>query len=795
MKRPCLGLMGVLLAAALALSGCGGGGSSVAAGTPSPFLSAASVIPPGDICEFGGIQVDTGVDVNLNGIIDPDEVKDSQYVCHGADGLASLIEVTAEPGGANCADGGYKVESGLDTNANGVLDPGEVLSTSYLCNGAPGSDGADGSDGLATLLTVTPEEAGAQCSEGGYKIVSGYDANANGVLDPEEISSTSYVCNGPTGPAGANALVSVSGESPGENCAAGGFRVDAGLDANRNGVLDPGEVTSTAYACNGASYTTELSANSTSASQIDLAWPDLAGAASVAAYDVYMNWGWITQTAGTTYSATGLAPRTLYCFNVIGMDAAGFVVAWSPEVCTATAYDEPLFGNDDFDTATALGSLPASVTGYINGDRLDVDFYSFTVEADGAIKIILDGMSENLDLYLYDGTEVLVAGSENPSTNPEGIFHSASAGTYYVEVRGDGPVRSAYSLSIETLSPGVWSATSESGAPLGRMYHTAVWTGSKMIVWGGYSGSVVNTGGVYDPVNDTWTPTSTDGAPSARYLHTVVWTGSKMIVWGGYDAGSNYFNDGGIYDPATDTWTPVGTSTAPSGRCAHTAVWTGSKMIVWGGYGYDVGFLNDGGLYDPASDTWTPLSATGAPSSRYLHTAVWTGSKMIVWGGDTGSGHSNDGGLYDPAAGTWAPLSATGAPTARRNHTAVWTGTKMIVWGGLGSGSPRNDGGLYDPAGDTWSATSATDAPDSRINHTAVWTGSGMIVWGGYSGSGFLNTGGKYDPVWDQWTATSTTDAPAARHLHTAVWADAAMVVWGGNGWGGSQTSGGLYVP
>jgi hypothetical protein len=786
MKRPCLGLMGVLLAAALALSGCGGGGSSVAAGTPSPFLSAASVIPPGDICEFGGIQVDTGVDVNLNGIIDPEEVKDSQYVCNGADGLASLIDVTAEPGGANCADGGYKVESGPDMNANGVLDPGEVLSTSYLCNGASGSDGADG---LATLLTVTPEEAGAQCSEGGYKIVSGYDANANGVLDPEEISSTSYVCNGSTGSAGADgatALVSVSGESPGENCAAGGFRVDAGLDANGNGVLDPGEVTSTAYACNGASYTTELSANSTSASQIDLAWPDLAGAASAAAYDVYMNWGWVAQTTGTTYSATGLAPRTLYCFNVIGMDAAGFVVAWSPEVCTATAYDEPLFGNDDFDTATDLGSLPASVAGYINGDRLDVDFYSFTVEADGGIKIVLDGMSGNLDLYLYDGAQALVGVSENPSTSADGIFHSASAGTYYVEVRGDGPVRSAYSLSIETLSPGVWSATSESGAPLGRMYHTAVWTGSKMIVWGGYSGSVVNTGGVYDPVNDTWTPTSTDGAPSARYLHTVVWTGSRMIAWGGYSGGM--LNTGGVYDPANDTWTPVNMDGAPSGRQAHTAVWTGSRMIVWGGYGG----WNTGGIYDPVTNAWTMMSTAGAPSGRYFHTAVWTGSKMIVWGGVDGSYNAlNDGGLYDPASDTWTPVSNSDAPLARRFHTAVWTGSKMIVWGGDNGGGYWNDGGLYDPASDTWDETSTTNSPSGRSRHTAVWTGSEMVVWGG-AGPASLNTGGKYDPIWDQWTATGTIDAPTARYSHTAVWAEAAMIVWGGSPY---SNTGGVYIP
>jgi len=33
--------------------------------------------------------------------------------------------------------------------------------------------------------------------------------------------------------------------------------------------------------------------------------------------------------------------------------------------------------------------------------------------------------------------------------------------------------------------------------------------------------------------DDTWTATSTTNAPSARDSHTAVWTGSEMIVWGG----------------------------------------------------------------------------------------------------------------------------------------------------------------------------------------------------------------------------------------------------------------------
>ena len=63
-----------------------------------------------------------------------------------------------------------------------------------------------------------------------------------------------------------------------------------------------------------------------------------------------------------------------------------------------------------------------------------------------------------------------------------------------------------------------------------------------MIVWGGTDDNFVdlNTGGRYNPGTDSWTATSTTNAPTGRSGHTAVWTGSEMIVWGGGD-GSNPF--------------------------------------------------------------------------------------------------------------------------------------------------------------------------------------------------------------------------------------------------------------
>src|SRR5206468_519084 len=127
-----------------------------------------------------------------------------------------------------------------------------------------------------------------------------------------------------------------------------------------------------------------------------------------------------------------------------------------------------------------------------------------------------------------------------------------------------------------------------------------------MIVWGGYNGNglgPLNTGGRYDPSAGSWIATSTANAPAARYGHTAVWSGSEMIVWGGSN-GSSTFNTGGKYNPSTDTWAATNIIDSPDSRENHTAVWTGSEMIVWGGYSYNGGgqYLNTGGTYDSATD-------------------------------------------------------------------------------------------------------------------------------------------------------------------------------------------------
>jgi hypothetical protein len=368
---------------------------------------------------------------------------------------------------------------------------------------------------------------------------------------------------------------------------------------------------------------------------------------------------------------------------------------------------------------------------------------TFTADVDGSYIVQLVVNDGTVD-SAADSVTITAATSNSAPVADAGTYQSVALDTL-VTLDGSGSSDAdgdplTYSWSFTTV-PGGSNATLSSSTAVNPTF-TADLDGYYVVHLIVNDGTVDSTADSVTITASRWTATSITDAPAGRYYHTAVWTGTKMIVWGGVDDAS-YPNAGRTYDPETNEWTAMSTLGAPTGRYEHTAVWTGTEMIIWGG-ATGAEALNTGGKYDPATNTWTTISATDAPSGRLLHTAVWTGTKMIVWGGWDGTSRFNTGGTYDPAMNIWTATSTTVAPTERFYHTAVWTDSKMIVWGGV-DGSYSNTGGIYDPVADAWTATGTVGAPIGKYEHTAVWTDTEMIVWGGgiYNYSG---TGGVYTP-------------------------------------------------
>jgi hypothetical protein len=181
-----------------------------------------------------------------------------------------------------CPSGGITVQSGIDTNMDHVLQLSEASSTQFVCNGSNGVNGVNGLGGISgfnTQLVITPEGVGPNCLQGGSLVSAGLDLNGNSVLDSSEVTTFDYVCNGTAGASGSvgtngsngtngtngsdgtngaaafNSLVGIGVEPAGKNCVFGGSEVTSGLDKNADNILDKDEVTSTAYVCHGATQT------------------------------------------------------------------------------------------------------------------------------------------------------------------------------------------------------------------------------------------------------------------------------------------------------------------------------------------------------------------------------------------------------------------------------------------------------------------------------------------------------------------------------------------------------------
>jgi N-acetylneuraminic acid mutarotase len=314
-------------------------------------------------------------------------------------------------------------------------------------------------------------------------------------------------------------------------------------------------------------------------------------------------------------------------------------------------------------------------------------------------------------------------------------------------------------------------------------------------------------------VNDNrWEVLNSTGAPST-FGAQAVWTGDKLVIWGGYKrAGITnvWQNSGAIYDKRSGQWTDVKCQFGPEelsdqaryeGAPLQTLVWTGSEVVVFGGA--LVAGKAPGGMFDPSSATHScrQLSSTGYPRANIAHTAVWANDRMIIFGGNDNRAVSDAAATFNPKTNRWSAISSVGAPEARDGHTAVWTGSKMIVFGGRGA-SMRTltiEGAIYDPQSG-WS-TFNSDTLFGRHGHTAVWSGNEMIVFGGKptwtSGVGqYLNSVYALNPASMTWRIVESKTAPSARQNHAAVWTGNSLVVFGGQTDTNKLTAtGGVFYP
>jgi hypothetical protein len=256
--------------------------------------------------------------------------------------------------------------------------------------------------------------------------------------------------------------------------------------------------------------------------------------------------------------------------------------------------------------------------------------------------------------------------------------------------------------------------------------------------------------GVFDDLPAGWSEAAPP--PEVRSGAAMAWTGTQLLMWGGYTGfdEADVVARGLAFDATANTWRALPPSPLAA-RALPASAWTGSELLVWGGwggtYGYEFaeGFLDDGAAYDPATRTWRVLPR--APITGRAPFSVWTGRELLVWGTALRvEDRERDGAAYDPEGNTWRTIPD--APIELTDATAVWTGEEMIVFGAAlhGGNFPESDtaiGAAYNPVTDSWRRIADSDL--SPQASTAAWNGTELIAWD------YLNDSAAYDPGGDAW--------------------------------------------
>lgn len=94
---------------------------------------------------------------------------------------------------------------------------------------------------------------------------------------------------------------------------------------------------------------------------------------------------------------------------------------------------------------TIAGNVGATVAGNVDGQ----DWYRFEVAARTAAQLRLTGLTQDLDLYLYNSSGTQINSSSNGGSEDDTITANLEPGSYFVQVRQFNGSASAYSLRMD----------------------------------------------------------------------------------------------------------------------------------------------------------------------------------------------------------------------------------------------------------------------------------------------------------------------------------------------------------
>lgn len=167
-------------------------------------------------------------------------------------------------------------------------------------------------------------------------------------------------------------------------------------------------------------------------------------------------------------------------------------------------------------------------------------------------------------------------------------------------------------------------------------------TGTELVTWGGPGQS----DGARLGKKGTWTPIATQRAPSMRSGAVAAWTGTELLVVGGWNS-KKASKGGAAWNPATDTWRKLPARDFAVRRT--NAIWTGKELWLWDQE-------RRGHAYDPVANRWRDLATL--PEERPWSSAMSRCADGAIFVVREDGGSTIEGCVvwrYEPLSDVWEP--------------------------------------------------------------------------------------------------------------------------------------------
>ncbi len=350
------------------------------------------------------------------------------------------------------------------------------------------------------------------------------------------------------------------------------------------------------------------------------------------------------------------------------------------------------------------------------------------------------GVAKTWDLATWTGKYVIAWGSTETTT---------AAGS---QTPGSSEHGAAFDSATRT-----WRSIP--AAPVDVTVESTTWTGHEILVWGSAPAVAPRSGRnvllALDPT--TWRWKRLAGPPIApRSAAEVLWSGTKLIVVGGYGSSITALLSGATYDPRTNRWSDLPAYphiVVGAGRKAETvgvtAAWSAGALYVWitrqvsRACGVNCGEISanvQALRWSPGTARWHPAATPPEGVPVYDASAVSIGTSIALLDGSSCLPEmscpprlSGTPELLDVKTDAWSPIPANSVVNSATSF--AWTGRSLVAVSPYVTADGHLVGGYaaaFDPASGSWAnvpelPVSAAPPSGPTLSGT-VWAGFELIT-------------------------------------------------------------------